>query len=90
MFFPTSAADRTVAALVFVRVLVEMRHFRRRPSARDHVDQLLADERGLAQIGSLSWGAWIATSVPIRTGGRIGSLPCPDRYVGRTMGFARR
>src|SRR3977135_2055472 len=59
-------SGQAVAALVFVRVLVEMRHFRRRPSARDHVDQLLADERGLAQIGSLSWGAWIATSIPIR------------------------
>src|SRR5258707_14504086 len=44
-----------------------MRHCGRRPSARDHVDQLLADERGLVQIGSLSWGAWIATSIPIRT-----------------------
>src|SRR3954469_1231563 len=59
-------SGQAVAALVFVRVLVEMRHFRRRPSARDHLDQLLAGERGLVQIGSLSWGAWIAASIPIR------------------------
>src|SRR6516164_162101 len=54
-----------IAVRVLIGVFVEVRHFGSRPTAGDHLDQLLAVKARLVQIGRPAGRAWIATPVAI-------------------------
>src|SRR5262249_55274013 len=54
-----------VAVRVLISIFVEMRHFGPWPPARDHLDQLIATEMGLMQIGGAARRARIATAITV-------------------------
>ena len=54
-----------VAVRILVGVFIEMRHFGPWPPTSDHLDQLIAIEMGLMQIGSSARRARIAAAVTV-------------------------
>src|SRR5271169_2385476 len=64
-------ALEAIAVRFLVGVFVEVRHFGSRPTAGDHLDQLLAVKARLVQIGRPAGRARITTPVAINAVARL-------------------